>query len=181
MVPPGVAPWEHGAVPILFTSPILTLEGEPVTGRDGTRREFLRLRLPDWVAVVPVRADGSVVLVAQHRFGADREGWEAVGGVVEPGEAPEETARRELLEELGLGCRALEPLGAVWPNPTLQDNRCFLFAATHVAPVAPPRPDPTEVLRPVVLTPAEARAAVERGAIHAALSVLALERALRVG
>jgi 8-oxo-dGTP diphosphatase len=40
------------------------------------------------------------VLLVHHTYG--RANWELPGGGSEPGEAPEETARRELLEETGL-------------------------------------------------------------------------------
>lgn len=40
------------------------------------------------------------VLLVHHTYG--RLNWELPGGVAEPGEAPDETARRELLEETGL-------------------------------------------------------------------------------
>jgi 8-oxo-dGTP pyrophosphatase MutT (NUDIX family) len=44
-------------------------------------------------------AEGRVLLV-HHTYG--RSNWELPGGGSEPGEAPDETAKRELLEETGL-------------------------------------------------------------------------------
>ena len=44
--------------------------------------------------------DGGRVLLVHHTYG--RLNWELPGGGSEPGEAPEETATRELLEETGL-------------------------------------------------------------------------------
>ena len=57
--------------------------------------------------------DGRVLLV-HHTCG--RLNWELPGGLAEPGEAPDETARRELLEETGL---SLEPdaLTGVYHEP----------------------------------------------------------------
>jgi 8-oxo-dGTP diphosphatase len=40
------------------------------------------------------------VLLVHHTYG--RLNWELPGGLSEPGEAPDETVRRELLEETGL-------------------------------------------------------------------------------
>ncbi len=60
------------------------------------------------VAVVPVGADGKVLLLrrTQERGGF----WQPVTGRVEPGEAPHEAARRELREETGADV-PVEPLG----------------------------------------------------------------------
>jgi ADP-ribose pyrophosphatase len=179
MVPRGRPPWEHPSVPVVFRHPILTLETEPVVGADGVPQTFVRLRVPDWVAVVPRTSDGRYTLVEQRRHGSGRLGLEPVGGVVEVGESPEDTARRELVEETGLGGGELVSLGVVWPNPALQDNRCWLFLARRVAPVAAPRPDPHEALVVRALTTREVEQALADGRVHAALGALALERALR--
>jgi lipoyl(octanoyl) transferase len=60
------------------------------------------------VSVVPVGADGRVLLL---RRSAERGGfWQQVTGRIEPGEAEEAAARRELFEETGADV-AVEPLG----------------------------------------------------------------------
>jgi ADP-ribose pyrophosphatase len=152
-----------------------------VVDRDGRTHRFVRLVVPDWVAVVAVTPDDRWLLVEQERFGSGRSSLEPVGGVVERGESPEDTARRELLEETGHACASLCALGVVRPNPTLQSNRCFLFLASGAVPVAAPRPDPAERLTLRALTRGEVAAAVRDGTVDAALGVLALERALHRG
>jgi ADP-ribose pyrophosphatase len=42
---------------------------------------------------------------------------EAVAGIIEPGEAPEEVVRREALEEAGCAIGAIEAIGTVMPSP----------------------------------------------------------------
>ncbi len=54
------------------------------------------------VAVALVRGDGRVLLQRRAAGGAHAGLWEFPGGKVEPGEAPETAAARELHEELGL-------------------------------------------------------------------------------
>jgi ADP-ribose pyrophosphatase len=69
----------------------------------------------------PVRDE--VVLIEQFRIGAlahqDPEPWllEIVAGVIEPGETPEEVARRETVEECGATLLALEPMHHYYPSP----------------------------------------------------------------
>ena len=60
------------------------------------------------VSVVPLRADGRVLLL--RRSEARGGFWQPVTGRIEPGEAPEAAARRELLEETGADLPVV-PLG----------------------------------------------------------------------
>jgi len=59
------------------------------------------------ISVVPVRADGQVLLL--RRSEARGGFWQPVTGRIEPGEAPIQAARRELAEETGLDV-PVEPL-----------------------------------------------------------------------
>src|SRR6266571_6985866 len=53
------------------------------------------------------RHEGAILLIRHKRLGQ----WLPVGGEIEQGETPLEAARRELLEETGLGGRFPEGLG----------------------------------------------------------------------
>lgn len=59
------------------------------------------------------------------------------GGVVEPGEAPYETALRELQEELGVGSDGLAVMGALWPLYVFNSN----FWIKPLLAVAAQRPE----------------------------------------
>ena len=54
------------------------------------------------VVLVPMDDDGRVMLVRQYRHAAGRFLWELPAGSLEVGEDPDEAARRECQEELGL-------------------------------------------------------------------------------
>jgi len=115
---------------------------EPSEG--GAPRPFYVLRAPEWINVIPLTADGRVVLVQQFRFGIEAETLEIPGGMCDPGESPEAAARRELREETGYEAASLEPIGWVHPNPPLQTNRCFSFVARGLVRAGQPSPDPAE-------------------------------------
>jgi ADP-ribose pyrophosphatase len=73
-----------------------------------------------------------VVLIEQFRIGAfaaDLPPWltEAVAGVVEPGEVPETTARREALEEAGCAVSDLEPIGTILLCPGVMAESCTMY------------------------------------------------------
>lgn len=86
-----------------------------------TRAAFM---MGDAVTVLPYDpARDRVALVEQFRFGPYMRGdplpWslEPVAGRIDPGETPEEAARRETREETGLAIGALHHAGAYYPSP----------------------------------------------------------------
>jgi 8-oxo-dGTP pyrophosphatase MutT (NUDIX family) len=121
----GPAPWERGAEHVRHETRVFDVLGvrfrHPVRG---TEREFVVLRAPDWVNVVAVTPDHHIVLVRQFRFGINVLSLEIPGGVMEAGEDPLETGRRELREETGFAGGPVRLLGSVHPNPAIQGNRC---------------------------------------------------------
>jgi len=100
---------------------------------DGT--EFTRdiVRHPGAVAVVPVTDDGDVLLVRQYRGPVDRELLEIPAGTRDvDGESPADTARRELLEEVGVHARRIELLGTMLNSPGFCDEQTHLYLATDL-------------------------------------------------
>jgi 8-oxo-dGTP diphosphatase len=86
-------------------------------------------------SVIVLRPD-AVLMVLRRR--APLEGlWSFPGGRSEPGEAPDATARRELMEETGLSAGSLTMLGAFQPAPDRSPLRLTVFAAR--APDGEPR------------------------------------------
>jgi ADP-ribose pyrophosphatase len=134
------------------------------------------LRHPGASAVLPLHADGTVTLLRQHRHAAGGTIWEIPAGKLEPGEAPETCAARELQEEAGL-VGTLEPLGFIFPAPAYTDEQIHLFLATGLT-AAPAAPEADEVLEPVRLPLSEALAMVQRGDIVDAKTIAALLHAV---
>lgn len=162
----------------LYRHRILTLESFPVQTSAGTA-DYVRLRMSDWVNVVAITTDEQLVLVRQHRWGIDAPTLEIPGGAVEDGEDPAISAERELLEESGFSGGVCRPLGWVWANPAIQDNKTWMYLFEGVTRVAEPLRGPGEEDLEVVLVPAaEIRRLLEDEVVTHALAVVALQRLL---
>lgn len=74
----------------------------------------------------------TVVMIEQFRIGAvggAGSAWllEVVAGLMEPGEQPEEVARREAMEEAGLVVRRIEPIARFFVTPSKSSELTYLF------------------------------------------------------
>ena len=93
---------------------------------------YYSLRVNDYVSIVAVTGDREIVLVRQYRPAVGKVTLELPSGMVEPNEPPEQTARRELLEETGWRANDIELLGALDPDTGRLSNRLWCFLATDV-------------------------------------------------
>ncbi len=102
-------------------------EDRSVSGdKSGT---FYVIENPDWVNVIALTKERSVVLIEQFRHGVEQVTLEIPGGMVDTGEEPDVAARRELLEETGYTCDRMIHLGSSFPNPAIQSNVIHHFLA----------------------------------------------------
>jgi 8-oxo-dGTP pyrophosphatase MutT (NUDIX family) len=105
-----------------------------VSPRTGAAHDFYIIESRDWINIIPVTEDHRVVMVKQYRLGSMETTLEIPGGIVDPGDTPEEAASRELLEETGYQAQEWVKIGAVNPNPALFCNRCSLLAGASEGP-----------------------------------------------
>ena len=87
----------------------------------------------DGVLVVPLTADGNVLMAVERSPAFDREALILVGGELEEGEALEETTNRELQEELGWSAARIDFLGEIHPIKYLA-SRQYVFLARGLVP-----------------------------------------------
>lgn len=139
--------------------------------KSGKEGEFDILGLRDWMNVVPVTKNNEVILVKQFRYGIGADTLEFPAGTIETGQSPLETARRELLEETGGVPASIEELGFSHPNPALQGNRCFYFAAHGVSIEKPQSLDPFEEIELVTYPVDQVDELIASGKITHALSI----------
>lgn len=135
-------------------------------------KDFFILEAVDWVNVIPLTEEKEVVLIELHRHGTNDVSMEIPGGMVDPEDAsPMEAAAREMAEETGYGSEPLELLGAVHPNPAIQENRCHSFLAPGARLVGDQRPDETEDITVVTRAIADVPQLIASGRITHALVI----------
>jgi ADP-ribose pyrophosphatase len=165
----------------LYAGRVLALDLDLVEEPGGIRvgREVVRHR--GSVAALAVHADGRVVLVRQYRYAVDALVWELPAGRLDAGESPEQGARRELEEEVGLRAATLEPLAVLYTTPGFCDEIIHLFRATGLTPV-PARPEADERIEAQACSLEEARRLLAGGtALDAKTQVALLLEAERRG
>lgn len=101
---------------------------------------YYTLRSPDAVLVLPLTQDGKVVMVRQWRVARGKVSIELPAGAIDPGETPEQAARRELAEETGYGGGTFTQVGAGGEALHREEATLHVFLAEGLIPISPPEP-----------------------------------------
>ena len=144
-----------------------------VSPRTGMTHDFYVIESRDWINIIPVTEDHQVVMVKQYRHGSREITLEIPGGIVDPGDTPEEAASRELLEETGHRAEEWIKIGAVNPNPAIFNNCCHTFLARHLKKVAGPTPDQAEDIEVVLIPVSDIPELIRQGKIDHAIVIAA--------
>lgn len=114
----------------LLETPIFSLyQRELIPHKKKEPASFYVLDAPDWINVIALTQDRKVVLVEQYRAGIDESSLEIPGGMVDEGELPMESAKRELLEETGYQSKKWTKLGQTSANAAILDNYTHIYLA----------------------------------------------------
>ncbi|MBX9671008.1 MAG: NUDIX hydrolase [Candidatus Obscuribacterales bacterium] len=128
----------------------------------------------DWVNIIPVTANGEVILIEQFRHGTEGFTLEIPGGSVDREDpSPQYAAERELLEETGYMAHRWVPLGQSHPNPAIQGNLCHTFLALDVRQIEVPEFSGTEEIAIRLVPLSEIPDLIRQGTITHALVMVA--------
>ena len=135
------------------------------------------------VAILPYDpVTDTVVLIEQFRVGAmgnAPSAWllEIVAGLMEPGEPPDDVARREAAEEAGLAVRRIEPIARFFATPSKSSELTHLYCGEVDASGAGGvhgLAHEGEDIRVIALRAEQAFALLETGRIDSAWPMIAL-------
>lgn len=118
----------------IYTGKVLILNIESVPLPNGGTTDLEIIRHPGAAAIVPLREDGTVVLIRQFRHAAGGYIYEIPAGKLHPGEDPQDCAARELEEEIGYRSNNLEFVTSIFTAPGFTDEVIHIYKATDLIP-----------------------------------------------
>jgi 8-oxo-dGDP phosphatase len=159
---------------VIYDSPWVRLSLADIEVPGGARFEHHVVRMPAEAAgtVVYDPARG-VLLLWRHRFTTDSWGWEVPAGRIDDGEAPQQAAVRETVEETGWQPGQLSPLITYHPHNGTSDATFHLFVADGATHVGEPT-DVSESERIEWVPIDELRSEIAAGRVLDGLSLTAL-------
>lgn len=166
---------------IVFEGWILRVAKGRFQAPDGSEFERDIVHHPGAVAAVPI-IDGDIIMVRQYRAALDALMIEIPAGLRDvEGEPERETARRELIEEIGFDAATLEHLTTIHNSVGFSDESISIFIASGLHPVEREVTDsPEEQAMEILRVPlSEAEAMIQRGEITDAKTVIGVLAALR--
>jgi ADP-ribose pyrophosphatase len=131
---------------VVYAGNYLSTEQQMVILPDGRKAIRDIVRPPDAVAIVPIGDDGLIYLIRQYRSAIRRAIYEIPAGIIDKGERPAATARRECEEEIGLRPRKLTKLCTFYSAVGFSTGSIQLFLAEGLLPGEPGHHDATEFL-----------------------------------
>ena len=148
--------------------------------QDGRVHERDIIRHPGAVVVLPILDDGRVCLIRNYRVAVGKWLLELPAGTLEPGEAPQQTAERELTEETGYRARSVRPLCEFFMSPGILHERMHAFVASGLSAGNAAR-EPGEMIVNHLMTPAEIDEHLRSQQIEDAKTIATLLYYLRFG
>lgn len=139
-------------------------------GKQATREYILH---PGAVVVIPLLANGEVVMERQFRYPLRRDLYELPAGKLDPGEQPLACGQRELLEETGYAAGKWRFVATIHPCIGYSDESMSLYLAEDLTPGGHNR-DGDEFLEIFRLPLAEALDWVRTGRITDVKTVIGL-------
>lgn len=169
----------------VFEGRVFSVTVESITLPRGEQLDAEIVRHPGSSVVIPVTAEGTVVLVRQYRHAIGQAAWELPAGSLKRDEDPRQAAVRECHEEIGLVPSSVTRLGGFFPTPGFCDEEMHFYLATglrepsHEDPVA--QQDDDEDIETNAFAVEEVQEMIRTGAIVdlktvAGLTLLSLAR-----
>jgi 8-oxo-dGTP pyrophosphatase MutT (NUDIX family) len=120
----------------IFAGRVIQVSVDTVDLPNGRRVPLELVRHPGGAAAVAIDDRNRICLLRQFRHAAGGFIHELPAGKLEPGESPESTVRRELVEEAGTAASDWESLGAYWSSPGVFTEVIHLYLATGLSAAA---------------------------------------------
>lgn len=158
----------------IYTGKVVTLNVDTVQLPNGVTVDLETIRHPGAAAVVPIKDDGTVVLIRQFRHAAGGFIYEIPAGKLSPGEDPLHCAARELEEEIGYRAASFELLSSIFTAPGFADEVIHVYKATGLTQ-GRQQLDHDEVLEIVEMSLEQAITRIQDGTIRDGKTIVGLQ------
>ena len=158
----------------IYKGTVVTLNVDTVRLPNGHTIDLEVIRHPGASAVVPLKEDGTVVLIRQFRHAANGFIYEIPAGKLHPKEDPLDCAARELEEEIGYKAGRFELLSSIFTAPGFADEVIHIYLATGLT-IGTQNLDQDEVLEVVEMPLRVAIAKIEDGTIRDGKTIVGLQ------
>ncbi|MGA7731738.1 MAG: NUDIX hydrolase [Chloroflexia bacterium] len=132
----------------------------------------------DYVMVVARNPTGEMLILEGYKHGLGRSSWQVVGGYIEVGEEPLQTAKRELLEEAVYASDDWAHLGTFVVDANRRASWAHIFLARNARPATKPESDDLERTELKWVPVQEAASALSDGRVGIISSAVAIALAL---
>ena len=158
----------------IYNGKVVTLNVDTVRLPNGVTIDLEVIRHQGAAAVVPLKGDGTVVLIRQFRHAAGGFIYEIPAGKLHQGEDPLECAARELEEEIGYRAGRFDLLSSIFTAPGFADEVIHVYLATELMKGVQ-NLDQDEVLEIVEMPLRDAIGKIEDGSIRDAKTIVGLQ------
>ena len=158
----------------IYTGKVVTLNVDTVQLPNGMTVDLETIRHPGASAVVPIKDDGTVVMIRQFRHAAGGFIYEIPAGKLDPGEDPLNCAARELEEEVGYRASSFELLSSIFTAPGFADEVIHVYKATGLTK-GRQQLDRDEVLEIVEMPLEQAIKRIQDGTIRDGKTIVGLQ------
>jgi len=116
----------------IFQGRVFNLVQTLVQLPDGKEHTYDLIKHPGAVVILPVDQKGNIWFVRQYRVGADKVLLELPAGILEKGETPNDSAAREVREEIGMAAGQMEKIGEFYMVPGYSTEKLNAYLATEL-------------------------------------------------
>lgn len=145
-------------------NPWWTYRKDDVILPSGKQGEYHFVHVKGSSMVIPILNDGSIILVNQYRYLANRESLEFPCGSVKDGSTYDDTAHHELAEETGYHADDLRCVAEFNPYNGVTDEMCHVYIARNLHAIKVDQ-DETEEFEQVTMSPADLEKKISTGDI----------------
>lgn len=164
--------WKTVSSKVVHRNPWWTYTVDEFQIPEGISGEYNYVHTNGSSMIIPVTAEGTLVMVNQYRYLCSRESLEFPCGGVKTGMSHLEMAHVELEEETGFQSYDIQFAGYFNPFNGVTDEMCHVFIARNLIPVGQ-KPDVTEEFEILLLSPDDIDSHIQKNIIWDGMTLAA--------